>query len=137
MNKLKFVIDTNVLVSSVLIVNSSADLALKKIRSIGDILFSQTTFEELQEVLTRQKFDRYIPLNIRLQFLAKLKLDFTLIPIRETINICRDPKDDKFLEVAVNGKGDFIITGDLDLLVLNPFRNIEIITINDFLTRFG
>jgi len=131
------VIDTNVLVSSVLIVNSSADLALKKIRSIGDILFSQTTFEELQEVLTRQKFDRYIPLNIRLQFLAKLKLDFTLIPIRETINICRDPKDDKFLEVAVNGKGDFIITGDLDLLVLNPFRNIEIITINDFLTRFG
>lgn len=130
-------IDTNVLVSSVLIVNSSADLALKKIRSIGDILFSQTTFEELQEVLTRQKFDRYIPLNIRLQFLAKLKLDFTLIPIRETINICRDPKDDKFLEVAVNGKGDFIITGDLDLLVLNPFRNIEIITINDFLTRFG
>ena len=53
------------------------------------------------------------------------------------IDICRDPKDNKFLELAVSGKADFIITGDQDLLVLNPFRNIEIITINEFLTRFN
>ncbi len=51
--------------------------------------------------------------------------------------MCRDAKDDKFIEVAFNGKADFIITGDKDLLVLNPFKNIEIITVNDFLTRFN
>jgi predicted nucleic acid-binding protein len=59
-----------------------------------------------------------------------------LIKISEKITICRDPKDDKFLELAVNGQANFIITGDEDLLVLNPFRNIEIITVNEFLNRF-
>jgi hypothetical protein len=57
------------------------------------------------------------------------------VEIEESINICRDPKDDKFLELAFSGKADFIVTGDQDLLVLNPFRNIEIITANVFLSR--
>lgn len=48
------------------------------------------------------------------------------IEITESITICRDRKDDKFLEVAVNGKADYLITGDRDLLVLHPFRNIQI-----------
>jgi uncharacterized protein len=55
----------------------------------------------------------------------------------ETIDLCRDPKDNKFLELAVSGNADFIITGDEDLLVLNTFRNIEIISVNDFLIRFS
>jgi putative PIN family toxin of toxin-antitoxin system len=137
MDKLRFVIDTNVLVSSVLIANSPSDLSLKIIRKIGNILFSETTFQELEEVLNRQKFNRYVDLNIRLQFLAKLKLELDLITIQENIKICRDSKDDKFLEVAINGKANYLITGDQDLLILNPFRQIEIITINEFLTRFN
>jgi predicted nucleic acid-binding protein len=60
-----------------------------------------------------------------------------LIEIKESITICRDSKDDKFLELAISGKADFIITGDQDLLVLNPFRNIEIIAANEFLNRFN
>ncbi len=60
-----------------------------------------------------------------------------LVEIKELITICRDPKDDKFLELAISGKADFIITGDQDLLILNPFRDIEIITANEFLTRFN
>ncbi len=135
MDKLRFVIDTNVLVSSILIANSQSDLAFKKIRKLGNILFSEVTFQELQEVLNRPKFNRYVALNIRLQFLAKIKLDLEEIFITETINICRDPKDNKFLEVAVNGNANYLITGDQDLLVLNPFRNIEIIPVNEFLTR--
>ena len=47
--------------------------------------------------------------------------------IQEKIQACRDVKDDKFLELAVNGNADVIVTGDADLLVLNPFREIEII----------
>jgi predicted nucleic acid-binding protein len=60
-----------------------------------------------------------------------------LIEIKESITICRDSKDDKFLELAISGNADFIITGDQDLLVLNPFRNIEVITANEFLSRFN
>ena len=60
-----------------------------------------------------------------------------LVAIKESIDICRDPKDNKFLELAVSGEADFIVSGDQDLLVLNPFRNIEIVTANDFLARFN
>ncbi len=49
------------------------------------------------------------------------------VPISGRIAACRDPTDDKFLELAVDGQADMIVTGDLDLLVLNPFRGIPII----------
>lgn len=48
--------------------------------------------------------------------------------ITESIALCRDPKDDKFLEPAVNGKADVIVSGDTDMLVLNPFRGIAIVS---------
>ncbi len=51
-----------------------------------------------------------------------------LVAITEQIVACRDPTDDTFLELAVNGHADLIVTGDADLLVLNPFRNITIVT---------
>ena len=51
----------------------------------------------------------------------------TFIPITETITACRDPKDDKFLEFAVSGQADLIISSDNDLLVLHPFRGISIL----------
>jgi uncharacterized protein len=137
MNKLRFVIDTNILVSSILMASSKPDQALKKARKIGFILFSENTFSELKEVLNRRKFDKYILLETRLEFLSKIKLESELIEVMETIDLCRDPKDNKFLELAVSGNADFIITGDEDLLVLNTFRNIEIISVNDFLIRFS
>jgi predicted nucleic acid-binding protein len=51
-----------------------------------------------------------------------------LVEIKERIAACRDPTDDKFLELAVNGRADLIVSGDADLLALNPFRGIPIIT---------
>jgi uncharacterized protein len=53
--------------------------------------------------------------------------------VNKTINACRDPKDNKFLELAVTGNVDYIISGDKDLLDLNPFNNIVIITPSQFL----
>ncbi|NEP38281.1 MAG: putative toxin-antitoxin system toxin component, PIN family [Okeania sp. SIO2G4] len=133
MNKLRLVIDTNILVSSILIESSLPDIAFKEARKIGTILFSDVTFQELQEVLTRSKFDKYIPLDIRSQFLAKIKLESEQILVSEIVNKCRDPKDDKFLDVAVNGQATHIITGDKDLLELNPFQGIPILTPKQFL----
>ena len=51
-----------------------------------------------------------------------------LVTITERIVACRDPTDDKFLELAVNGHADLIVSGDADLLALNPFRDIPIVT---------
>jgi predicted nucleic acid-binding protein len=50
------------------------------------------------------------------------------VAIIERIAACRDPNDDKFLELAVNGRADLIVSGDRDLVALNPFRGIPIVT---------
>ena len=55
------------------------------------------------------------------------------IEIYETIVACRDAKDDKFLELAVNGNAKLIVSGDEDLLILNPFQEIAIVTVRQFL----
>ncbi|KKD38441.1 putative toxin-antitoxin system toxin component, PIN family [Limnoraphis robusta] len=137
MNKLRVVIDTNILVSSILIQSSLPDIAFKAARKNGIILLSDVTSQELQEVLTRSKFDQYISLDIRYQFLTKIKLESEQIFISELIKECRDPKDNKFLEVAVNGNATYIITGDKDLLELHPFRGISILTPRQFLELIG
>ncbi len=59
------------------------------------------------------------------------------INITEQMNECRDPKDNKYLELAVSGKAECIITGDEDLLVLHPFRQIDILTVQNFLDKIN
>jgi predicted nucleic acid-binding protein len=55
------------------------------------------------------------------------------VTILSPVRACRDPRDDKFLEVAVHGRADAIVTGDRDLLDLNPFRGIAILTPAEYL----
>jgi uncharacterized protein len=132
-SKLKFVIDTNTLVSSILIASSVPDRAVKLIRHSGIILISVATIEELQKVMNRPKFDKYVDREIRSEFIAQLTQQSELVEINEPVIACRDSKDDKFLELAINGNADYLISGDRDLLVLHPFRGIPIITPAAFL----
>jgi putative PIN family toxin of toxin-antitoxin system len=83
---------------------------------------------ELADVLARPKFDRYISLADRQQFLRLLGRVAEFVPIVYPVRECRDPKDDKFLEVALNGKADLILTGDTDLLALHPWQGIVILS---------
>jgi hypothetical protein len=80
----------------------------------GVVLFSSYTFAELEKILSRNKFNQYISHEKRKQFLTRFILNSTPVEIDETISECRDPKDNKFLELAVCGKADFIISGDKD-----------------------
>lgn len=83
---------------------------------------------ELAEVLARAKFDPYVSIEERQQFLRLLGRIAEMVSILHRVKTCRDPKDDKFLEVAVNGEADMIISGDSDLLDLGEFERIPIIT---------
>jgi putative PIN family toxin of toxin-antitoxin system len=130
-----FVIDTNVIVSALLFKQSIPFKAVK-IAEKGAILHSESTLTELREVLNRRKFDKYLEIEERQKFLIKFVDTSRHILIQETISICRDAKDNKFLELAVNGDAQFIITGDQDLLVLNPFRGIKIITPEILVSEF-
>jgi len=128
-----YVFDTNVIVSALLFKKSVVREALDKARTTGTILLSLEVIEELHNVLSRPAFDRYIEEEDRLKFLALLIKEANLVEITERIKECRDPKDDKFLELAVNGNANFIVSGDKDLQVLHPFRNIPILSPREFL----
>ncbi len=132
----RFVFDTNVVVSAFLFPVSTSAKAFDKGINSGTILLSEETLEELQNVLLRDNFDKYLPKPLRIAFIQKFEILSAMIEITETIKACRDPKDDKFLSLAVTANVFAIITGDKDLLVLNPFRNISIITPTAFLNIF-
>ncbi len=89
---------------------------------------------ELTDIFNRPKFDRYSSKLLRNEFLNDFLGVVENVAIVQKITICRDCKDDKFLELAVNGKANYIITGDQELLVLHPFQDIAIISVSDYLT---
>ena len=130
---IRVVFDVNVLVSALLFTNSVPRQAFNKALLQGIILISETLKEELTRVLARDKFNRYVYLAEREEFFGGLIRDSTLVEITESIRICRDPKDDRVLELAVCGNAAYIVTGDADLLVLNPFRGIGVLRPADFL----
>lgn len=132
-SELRVVIDTNVVMSAAMFEDSIPFQALFAAAREGRILLSQETEEELKEVIRRKKFDRYVPEEERLEFLERLLEDTELVRVTEQIHECRDPKDNKFLELAISGHASHIITGDADLLVMNPFRGIAIVTAKEFL----
>ena len=109
--------------------------ALDQAFDIGLVIVSEATVAELADVLQRRRFDKYVREEARLHFLATFTRDTTLIAVTETITDCRDPKDNKFLEVAVSAQATIIITGDRDLLDLHPYRGIAIMTPRDFMNR--
>lgn len=130
---LRFVLDTNVIVSALLLKQSVARQAFDKALQQGKLLLSQATIEELNEVLGRKGFDKYVLEDERMEFLTALVREATLVEVVETVTECRDPKDDNFLELAVSGKATCIVSGDDDLLVLHPFRSIPVLTPRQFL----
>jgi putative PIN family toxin of toxin-antitoxin system len=129
----RYVLDTNMLVSALLFPDSAPGRALLEARSRGNILLSDEVVEEVADVLRRSKFDRYVLPEERDRFLATLVRQAEHAQITETIQVCRDPKDDKWLELAVGGSAAQIVTGDEDLLVLKSFRGIPIVTPAQFL----
>jgi len=131
----RVVVDTNVLVSRLLIADSIPGHAVREARRSGTLLVSEATMKELADVLARPRFDRYVSIEDRKQFLRLLARVAEFVPIVNRVRECRDPKDDKFLEVALNGRADVILTGDRDLLTLHPWRGVEILSPADYLKR--
>jgi uncharacterized protein len=100
-------------------------------------LASAVTFSELVSTMEKAKFNRYANPASRREFVAFIHANVQFVTIERAIQVCRDPDDDKFLEVAVNGEANALVTGDADLLALNPFEGISIITATDYLARFS
>jgi uncharacterized protein len=125
---LRCVFDTNVLISSLLLPASKPRRALDLTLRQGVLLISSPALSELYEVLARKRFRRYVDEKDVRYFLLALAREAEWIEVQERISVCRDPKDDKFLEVAVAGRASYLVTGDADLLALDPFRGVRILS---------
>ncbi len=131
-----FVIDTNVFVSAMLFPLSTSGQAVKLASLIGNIALSSRIAHELSTTLSENKFDKYTSLENRFVFLNNILLMAKKFEPIEELKICRDPKDDMFLELAVTCKASAVVTGDHALLELHPFRDIPIVTPTHFLNLF-
>src|SRR5690606_20919273 len=87
-------------------------------------------------VFSREKFNRWVKMETRIDFIENIISNSISINPAQTITACRDPKDDKYLSLAVSAQASCIITGDKDLLVLHPFDKIPILNPTDFLTVY-
>lgn len=127
------VLDTNVVISAMLFPRSVPRQAFDRAWATAHVLGSPATLSELDAVARRSSFDRYVTREQRMEFVAAVIRDAVFVEVIELIVACRDPKDDKFLELAVNGQATHLICGDSDLLALHPFRGIAILTPQAFL----
>ena len=109
-DKRAYVVDTNILIDAVLFKNSYGRRAFDLVRKQNRIVLSGAIFSELVEVLYRPRLRAYVSEDERRLFLTKLGDDVEFIEPTQTICVCRDPKDDKFLELAVAVNAEAIIT---------------------------
>ncbi len=128
MTERRWVVDTNVLISRLLLPGGSAARAVDNALALGVLLVSDDTLAELADVLSRPRFDRYVTLDDRRRFVALLGGVAQRVTVTHRVQACRDPKDDKFLHVALNGEAEAIVTGDRDLLALGPFHGVRIVS---------
>jgi len=128
-----YVFDANAIISAVLLPGSIPRRAFDKACAQGRILLSEPIITELDDVLRRPRFEKYIREDERIHFLVALLREAHIARVTETVADCRDPKDNKYLALAHEAQAACIITGDKDLLVLNPYRGISILTPRQFL----
>lgn len=129
----KIVIDTGTLISASFRLHSVPSKAYLKALDEFEVCVSGATFFELETVIQREKFNAYIPLEDRLSFLEIYRKNAVWYEVTKTVFDCRDPNDNKFLELALTVGADIIVSSDPDLHVLNPYRNIAILKPAEFL----
>ncbi len=124
------VLDASTLVSASLKADSIPEQAL--LRAVSEpnrLLLSREIEAEYQEVLFRPKFDRYVSVERRQRILDIVIVAAERIEFPAAVRECRDPKDDKYLALAVAGRANVIVSSDVhDLLSMHPWRGISILS---------
>lgn len=138
----RVVFDTSTLVGAALRVGSIPHRALTHALSAGEVCASAVTLAELDEVLMRPKFDRYALRDVRSDFVATMRRVISLVAVSEAeeSNVhpaCRDPKDNKFLAPIKVCGAEALIASDADLLVLNPWNGVPVLTPSAYVALVG
>lgn len=134
----RVVLDTSTLVGAILLPRSVPRQAFMQALARASLCASPATLAELERVLLRKKFDRYLDRDSRLDFFQRYRNQVLLFPVTEAeetalLQACRDPRDNKFLALAAHCSADVVVSSDDDLLVLNPWQDIPILAPAQFL----
>jgi putative PIN family toxin of toxin-antitoxin system len=138
----KIIFDTNIYFSAIGWDGKILDLVIHCFKKDEiDIFSSQDISEEIHEKLKSQKFQKLVKGKIEESFIIEILDLITQNSQTEAVttklNICRDPKDNKFLELAQTVKADYLITGDRDLLDLKEFEETKILKPSEFILELG
>ena len=131
----RVVFDTSTLIGALLFPHSDHAQTFRRIVAQHQPIASAETLQELVDVVARPKFDRYRTIEERAEFVKRYSDIVELVAVTETVSDCRDVKDNKFLALALAAGTTAIISSDDDLLVLNPYRGIEIVEMTEFAVR--
>ena len=131
---IKVVLDTNILLSAILFGGIPGKILDLWRKGIFDLVMSPELLAELVSTL-RFKFD--FPANLTNEWEKLLQENTVHVLPEYTIKVCRDPDDDKFLDVSLAAKAIYLVTGDQDLLSLKRYQNVRILKPAEFLAIVG
>ena len=131
----RLVLDTNVIISALVMESGVPARAFEHAARHGLLVFTDNTRRELVASMLSPKFDKYVNRAKREAFLLALAPIMDVVPVIQIVRVCRDPFDDHLLEAALNGRADVIVTGDKDLLALHPFKGITILSPASYAAR--
>jgi putative PIN family toxin of toxin-antitoxin system len=135
----RVILDTSTLVSAALRIGSVPHQALARALGSCHLCASVETLAELEQVMNREKFDRYLDLESRRAFVALVRRNVRLFAVDAGLLAvgpqCRDTKDQPFLALAHAAEAKTLVSGDEDLLVLHPWNGIPILTPAEFLVH--
>ena len=113
MTKPRCVVDTNVLISAGLSPHGTSRRVVRWVIEHGFLLASASTLAEFESrFVERDKFDRYLPRSERASFVAEIRETVTPVAVTSRLSVCADPDDDRFVELAVDGRADCLVTGN-------------------------
>lgn len=132
---MKIVIDTNIVVSGIVFGGKPERLLRLAIKNDVEMCISSKILAEYDEIIARlsAKYPNR-PKSITLKDLID---SASIVSPTQTVTVCRDNDDNKFIECALAGKCLYIVSGDADLLDLKAYAGIEIVTVAEFFSRYG
>ncbi|MBE0550025.1 MAG: putative toxin-antitoxin system toxin component, PIN family [Rubrivivax sp.] len=128
----RIVFDTSILVGAVLKPRSVPAKALSWAWEVAEVVVSAQTLDELRVVLGRDRLDAFRARDARESFFEFYRAMTVLVPASEAVAACRDPKDDKFLSLAVSAGASLLVSSDDDLLTLGRYREVAILRPKQF-----
>lgn len=128
---MRAVLDTNLVISATLIQGGNEDRILRAWqRGVFELVLSPQILDELGRALFYEKLrkSRWMSETEVVSLLRSLAQESFLVPGQVRVTVSRDPEDNKFLEAAIEGRAQYVVTGDKDLLDVRAYRDVQIIT---------